>query len=73
MYVTPVRAAQRVPEVLDLAGVRYGFGIPGTKIDAVFDALPDGSPELVVCCHEQNASFMAAGSAGGLALPVWCW
>ena len=40
--------------------VRYVFGIPGAKIDAVFDALADGGPQLVVCRHEQNAAFMTA-------------
>jgi acetolactate synthase I/II/III large subunit len=60
MDTTPVRSAQRVVEALDLAGVRYVFGIPGAKIDAVFDALLDGAAELVVCRHEQNAAFMAA-------------
>ena len=33
---------------------------PGPRVDAVFDALSDGGPELVVCRHEQNAAFMAA-------------
>lgn len=60
MDTTPVRSAQRVVEAIDLAGVRYVFGIPGAKIDAVFDALLDGAAELVVCRHEQNAAFMAA-------------
>src|SRR6476660_3827005 len=60
MDTTPVRSAQRVVEALDLAGVRYVFGIPGAKIDAVYDALLDGGPQLVVCRHEQNAAFMAA-------------
>jgi acetolactate synthase-1/2/3 large subunit len=41
-------------------GVKYIFGIPGAKIDAVFDHLLDEGPELVVCRHEQNAAFMAA-------------
>jgi acetolactate synthase-1/2/3 large subunit len=55
-----VRSAQRVVETLAAYGVRFIFGIPGTKIDSVFDALADGGPELVVCRHEQNAAFMAA-------------
>jgi acetolactate synthase I/II/III large subunit len=55
-----VRSAQRVVETLSAYGVRYVFGVPGAKIDAVFDALVDGGPELVVCRHEQNAAFMAA-------------
>lgn len=41
-------------------GVTHVFGIPGAKIDAVFDALKDKGPELVLCRHEQNAAFMAA-------------
>jgi acetolactate synthase-1/2/3 large subunit len=56
----PVRAARRVVEVLQANDVPYVFGIPGAKIDAVFDALSDGGPELIVCRHEQNAAFMAA-------------
>jgi hypothetical protein len=56
----PVRAAQRIVDVLTALGVPFVFGVPGAKIDAVFDALSDGGPELVVCRHEQNAVFMAA-------------
>ena len=55
-----VRSAQRVVETLSAYGVQYIFGVPGAKVDAVFDALSDGGPELVVCRHEQNAAFMAA-------------
>ena len=60
MDTTPVRSAQRVVEAIDLAGVQWVFGIPGAKIDAVFDSLLDGAAELVVCRHEQNAAFMGA-------------
>jgi acetolactate synthase-1/2/3 large subunit len=55
-----VRSAQRVIETLHAYGIRYVFGVPGAKIDAVFDALLDSPVELVVCRHEQNAAFMAA-------------
>ncbi|MFC0232547.1 acetolactate synthase AlsS [Vagococcus entomophilus] len=41
--------------------VDYIFGIPGAKIDRVFDVLEDRGPELIVARHEQNAAFMAAG------------
>ncbi|MDT5222003.1 MAG: acetolactate synthase large subunit, partial [Mycobacterium sp.] len=58
--VTPVRSAQKIVDVLTAQGVQYIFGVPGAKIDAVYDALVDGGPELVVCRHEQNAAFMAA-------------
>jgi acetolactate synthase-1/2/3 large subunit len=49
-----------VIETLAAYGVRFIFGVPGAKIDAVYDALADGGPQLVVCRHEQNAAFMAA-------------
>ncbi|MCV7401620.1 acetolactate synthase AlsS [Mycobacterium fragae] len=55
-----VRSAQRVVETLRAYGVRYVFGVPGAKIDPVFDALLDSDVELVVCRHEQNAAFTAA-------------
>ena len=55
-----MRSAQRVVETLAAYGVRFIFGVPGAKIDAVYDALADGGPQLVVCRHEQNAAFMAA-------------
>ncbi len=60
-----VRSAQKVVDVLSAQGVEYIFGVPGAKIDAVFDALVDGGPQLVVCRHEQNAAFMA-GAIGRL-------
>ena len=41
--------------------VDYVFGIPGAKIDRVFDTLEDKGPELIVARHEQNAAFMAQG------------
>ncbi len=33
--------------------VDYVFGIPGAKIDRVFDTLEDKGPELIVARHEQ--------------------
>ena len=41
--------------------VDYVFGIPGAKIDRVFDTLEDKGPQLIVARHEQNAAFMAQG------------
>jgi acetolactate synthase-1/2/3 large subunit len=61
----PARTAQRVVEALTAYGVEYVFGVPGAKIDAVFDVLADMGPQLVVCRHEQNAAFMA-GAIGRL-------
>lgn len=36
------------------------FGIPGAKIDRVFDSLEDSSINTIVVRHEANAAFMAA-------------
>lgn len=52
--------AELVVDCLIKQGVQYIFGIPGAKIDAVYDVLKDRGPELIVCRHEQNAAFMAA-------------
>ncbi|GGH66140.1 acetolactate synthase AlsS [Rothia aerolata] len=59
-----VRSAKRVVETLKNQGVKYVFGIPGAKIDSVYDELADEKDiELVVCRHEQNAMFLAQGWA----------
>lgn len=52
--------AELVVACLESQGVEFVFGIPGAKIDAVFNALVDSSIRLIVCRHEQNAAFMAA-------------
>lgn len=39
--------------------VPFIFGIPGAKIDGVFDTLEDHGPQLILARHEQNAAFMA--------------
>lgn len=57
--------AQLLVKCLEKQGVKYIFGIPGAKIDAVFDALVDSSIQVIVCRHEQNAAFMA-GAYGRL-------
>jgi acetolactate synthase-1/2/3 large subunit len=53
--------ADLVVKTLEARGVDYVFGIPGAKIDAVFNALVDSSIKTVVCRHEQNAAFIAGG------------
>jgi acetolactate synthase-1/2/3 large subunit len=53
--------AQLVVRALEAQGVTYVFGVPGAKIDAVFNALLDSSIKTVVCRHEQNAAFIAGG------------
>jgi acetolactate synthase-1/2/3 large subunit len=58
--VAPRRSADRVVECLKAYGVKWVFGVPGAKIDPVYDALVDDGPEVIVCRHEQNAAFMAA-------------
>lgn len=45
---------------LEAQGVKQVFGIPGAKIDKVFDSLLDSSIEIIPVRHEANAAFMAA-------------
>jgi acetolactate synthase-1/2/3 large subunit len=58
---TSKSGAQIVVESLERHGVTHVFGIPGAKIDKVFDTLKFSSIETVVCRHEQNAAFIAGG------------
>src|SRR6202167_2810635 len=58
---TSKSGAQIVVESLEKHGVQYVFGIPGAKIDKVFDTLADSSIKTIVCRHEQNAAFIAGG------------
>ena len=53
--------ADMVIDTLKNNNVDYVFGIPGAKIDYLFDALEDDGPELIVTRHEQNAAMMAQG------------
>jgi acetolactate synthase I/II/III large subunit len=53
--------AELVVRALEAHGVTHVFGVPGAKIDAVFNALVDSKIETVVCRHEQNAAFIAGG------------
>ena len=53
--------ADVVVETLEARGVTHVFGVPGAKIDKIFDRLRDSSIKTVVCRHEQNAAFIAGG------------
>jgi len=67
------KVAQIIVDSLYNAGVRVVFGIPGAKVDAIFDTLSD-HPEikLIVCRHEQNAAFMAAATGRITGVPGVC-
>src|SRR6266478_6713426 len=53
--------ADVVVKMLEARGTKYVFGVPGAKIDKVFNTLVDSSIHTVVCRHEQNAAFIAGG------------
>lgn len=57
----PQTGAALLVKNLEVQGVEYIFGIPGAKIDKVFDTLLDSKIKTVVCRHEQNAAFIAGG------------
>jgi acetolactate synthase I/II/III large subunit len=58
---TQQTGAQLVVRALEAQEVTHVFGIPGAKIDAVFNALVDFKIQTVVCRHEQNAALIAGG------------
>ncbi|MDR0899248.1 MAG: acetolactate synthase AlsS [Lactobacillaceae bacterium] len=53
--------ANLILDSLNNHGVDFVFGIPGAKIDRLFEELQHNpkAPKLVVARHEQNAAFMA--------------
>ncbi|HEY2472915.1 MAG TPA: acetolactate synthase AlsS [Terracidiphilus sp.] len=53
--------ADIVVQTLQRRGVKHVFGVPGAKIDKVFDTLADSDIKTIVCRHEQNAAFIAGG------------
>ncbi|OON40287.1 acetolactate synthase large subunit [Izhakiella australiensis] len=59
---TPVwqHGADLLVAQLETLGVNHVFGIPGAKIDKVFDSLLDSRIQIIPVRHEANAAFMAA-------------
>jgi acetolactate synthase-1/2/3 large subunit len=57
----PQTGAELLVKSLEAQGVEYIFGIPGAKVDKVFDTLVDSKIKTIVCRHEQNAAFIASG------------
>jgi acetolactate synthase-1/2/3 large subunit len=57
----PQTGADLLVKSLETQGVEYIFGIPGAKIDKVFDTLVDSKIQTIVCRHGQNAAFIASG------------
>ncbi len=55
--------ADLVAAQLKAQGVKHVFGIPGAKIDKLFDSLLDTDIQLIPVRHEANAAFMA-GAVG---------
>ena len=54
----PQTGAGLLVKTLEAQGVEYIFGVPGAKIDKVFDTLLDSRIKTVVCRHEQNACLL---------------
>lgn len=58
-----LRGADVVIDSLKKHGINLVFGIPGAKIDRLFEGLDgqdsEAAPKLIVTRHEQNAAFMA--------------
>lgn len=63
--MTNNNGAQALVQSMINQGIKYVFGLPGAKVDQLFDALAHSSdprtPQLIITRHEQDAAFMAAG------------
>ena len=55
--------ADLVVRNLEAHGTKHVFGIPGAKVDRVFDSLEDSPIKTIVVRHEASAGFMA-GAVG---------
>ena len=59
------KASEALVQSMVNHGIRYVFGIPGAKVDQLFDTLEhggiEGAPRLIVTHNEQDAALMAAG------------
>lgn len=53
------KGSEIIVNTLENHNVPFVFGIPGAKIDGIFDTLEDHGPQLILARHEQNAAFMA--------------
>lgn len=53
------KGSEIIVNTLENHNVPFIFGIPGAKIDGVFDTLEDHGPQFILARHEQNAAFMA--------------
>lgn len=62
---TTKNGAQALIQSMINQGIKYVFGIPGAKVDQLFESLQYSqdprTPKLVVTRHEQNAALIAAG------------
>lgn len=62
---TKKRGSQALIQSMINQGIKYVFGIPGAKVDQLFEDLQYSDdpnvPKLIVTRHEQNAAFIAAG------------
>ena len=47
----PQTGADLLVKSLEAQGVEYVFGIPGAKVDKVFDTLVDSKIKTIVCRH----------------------
>ncbi|QMU07852.1 acetolactate synthase AlsS [Levilactobacillus suantsaii] len=57
--------AEALVQAMINQGIKYVFGLPGAKVDQLFDLLEHSTdprtPRLIITHHEQNAAFIASG------------
>ena len=58
-----ISVAALIVRLMERLGIRHVYGMPGSHILPVYDALYDSSIRTLLVKHEQGAAFMACGEA----------
>ncbi|MFN3884486.1 MAG: thiamine pyrophosphate-binding protein [Rhodocyclaceae bacterium] len=67
-----ITVAALIVRFMERLGLRHIYGVPGSHILPVYDALYDSPIETVLVKHEQGAAFMACGEARATRRPAAC-
>ncbi|NWG31085.1 MAG: thiamine pyrophosphate-binding protein [Rhodocyclaceae bacterium] len=67
-----ITVAELIARFMERLGLRHIYGMPGSHILPVYDALYDSPIRTVLVKHEQGAAFMACGEARATRKPAAC-
>ncbi len=67
-----ITVAALIVRFMERLGIRHVYGMPGSHILPVYDALYDAPIRTLLVKHEQGAAFMACGEARATRRPAAC-